>query len=959
MIIYKKAVYFFMMLLFTFFLFNVFADDVVGEDAEIGDGGFDSNDNTTTQTSFEEDFFYSVIIGKDTEKNTTGNQTLVFQNLKVVPAGESYNFDITKTSMESENGDNFEIELSKTRIENITEHNEGVQGSFDTFYFTYNISNSQAVGNYTGTIFIVNENDENHYVNTNLKFEIKEADEGFSIGVGEFEEVEEATIETSQEYSIGVSLGDEYSENNTGKLSFTIINTEDQTLNLEANLSEFVEQEDSSLSLDTTNFVLSFNESQVLSGKSSLLLLEYDISQSQVLGDYVGYITVFDNEKDLAQNIKITFNITDTSKDFVVQDGGFTTVEEDSITYLKTHTITRYNDSSIEDINTYGIQKIRIQNQGQDDLTLSIVKNSFESESSSNTQTLDSYINLLDSSLTIEAGDIGEFSYEYNITYSVTDGEYSGSFYVEDQIKPNFNQTVYIKFDISTEDRPIITTTESSLEIEGTAGETTSFNEFVIRNEGEEDIEDIDIDILDDKIYGEEYGYELDDSAVDFEYNDEDLEDGSTRIIRYRVSLPSSVQADNYTTTVEIDYDNYIYEIPLTIVVKQSRQTVDIESGKDYENNKITADLDFIDNIYYGFFTIENDGSSEIENLYLELRDDFVDYDLSENISNSFLNLYDNSINLQTDESEVVEFEIGPVTNISVGNYFGVLDMTNEDDEILKSLVIEIKVRGDVSILDIDYNENFYEEGLLELKTDIKNIGVRNLEEVTLLGEVLDYEDGDIEYEPNPIILDTQEIKVVDFFFKIPKDIENGWNRGRIQVDYLDESFYEYFDFYVEKPSSDIEILDFTLNKNVYDCNDRAYVNSRVKNNGYEPQTLAVNSRVEGESNVYTKSSSRTILNPREEFLNNFILDLTGLKNGEYEISTNVVFTDKSPVSETLDIVVRNCEEDKEETSVQTQDSSFFDEDDTLVEDGESSNIPIIGAIAAGVLVLLGILFFV
>ena len=552
---------------------------------------------------------------------------------------------------------------------------------------------------------------------------------------------------------------------------------------------------------------------------------------------------------------------------------------------------------------------IVLENKGNESITLSLSEN--DASDGSNLISL----NLAQSTVTLNDGETQTVDLTYNTESE--EGTFVGTITIENS--ENSSQSEELSFSVTVE---IPTVSGASFILVGDVvsgnvltfeevevNERTSFRDIMIVNNGDVDLTDIEYDMEelvggDDEI--DEKDIEVDGERIN-DFDIEKLDVGESRDSDFRFDL-GKVEVREYVGDLTItakDPDNNI----ITEVYRIEVETFSDEEDIEFTNkNPIEITEEPGNTINNLELKLKNSGVNRVENLILEVEEDFTQESGTSVLPISAFSFSESS-RFELDDEEELEIDLDIILpeGLAQGTYSGDIRVLNKDDEKIDEIRIEIKVTGDVFIREITLPENIKPDEVLELEIVLANQGNQVFRDVRIeaIIEDVDTAQSDLDQTTDTFLLDVNEDVTKRLRFIIPEDAEDGQKAIEIRVRYDngDQEIVEIESIRIDREPYFIEIQSYSVSPNVIKCDDSMFASIRVENLGQFDDEVTVISEIVGTG---IKASSNEIdLGTNDDYSFRNVLDITNLEAGTYEVVHTIRSKDQKEVSNT--IRVQDC----------------------------------------------------
>ena len=485
-----------------------------------------------------------------------------------------------------------------------------------------------------------------------------------------------------QSFSVSpTSITDTVGKGTSASETFTLTNTGNESITLLLTKTDLILSSDSfSMSLNDTSVTLPV-------GNSSVVKVTYAPSSSKDTGVYNGNVTIT-NSANSSHTSKVSLAVT-------VQSTGASISIDDE------------DDNTIEisgDLDESVTKRIRIRNDGSIDFTnVEFTFYDLEGEDGgdeieANDQDID------DDGFDLDVDDSESVEIEVDIPRNIEIDTYVGEFRITTNEGYNFDFDIEVEVEGGDIDivfkENTLNVRNGVLEMVGEAGETLDNYEFVIDNEGDVNVNNLEFE-LDGDLEEEFTSATIDSSYVTFSPSSVDLDSGDDDTVEVTVAIPDDAASGTYSTKINVlsstgkEYDDIRLEVKVVgdIYIKEITYDNEIEPGENldvsivvknqgskiYRNIKVTGTLFDVD--------VGNSDVIETTSTFLlnsgEEQEKLLRFKIPEEASDGSHTL---ELRLKYDSEELVEVEdvivTRPVHNIIVDS-FGITPSVAKCDDTI------------------------------------------------------------------------------------------------------------------------------------------------------------------------------------------------------------------------------------------------------------------------------------
>jgi len=448
----------------------------------------------------------------------------------------------------------------------------------------------------------------------------------------------------------------------------------------------------------------------------------------------------------------------------------------------------------------------------------------------------------------------------------------------------------------------------NNVSLSGNIGDTI-YKSVLITNTGNKTLHNFRIGF--NNLYSINSNDEIYDYRFDLTSSDGfDLAPGQSRIVRFKVYLPSGISPSTYTGMISFKFNEVSKDYPISVNVVGGSYNVYIERyGDNVVNGMLTVYGNAGDLITNGNeFRVMNDGNFYVTGIYFKVTD------LSEEVSgktlsSNIITFIPSNIDLGQGNYEDVEARVSIPENTSSGTYYGQINMYNKNGEKLGTTTLKLVVIGDIYI---NGNVKFSEKNIspgdtLIVSMNISNSGTMMYRNVKVDGTInnIDNNNDELSDSTNTFALNVGETVEKRLYFNIPRDATSGSKTLEIEITYGNSNeVYDLETFNVVRPLSDVEIRNSFVRPTVVSCDRNVYTYVSAINYGSLTQNVRMISYINGTA-IY-KETGLISVNPDESFEKSLTLDLSSLRPGVYNLVTEILYGSKSDKRVTL-VSVENC----------------------------------------------------
>ncbi len=602
------------------------------------------------------------------------------------------------------------------------------------------------------------------------------------------------------------------------------------------------------------------------------------------------------------------------------------------------------------------IGTFKINNTGNESINITIIKTNLVDSS----KTI--ILNLAETNITnLQNGSFKEINFSFNSGIQIAN--YAAKITILDTNNNSLNKTIDIKANVSEELFSDIEIENRGSIIQYNAELGTTFrNILTFKNIGDADIENIRLEITDlDSLRDD-----IRRGNIYFSSNDFDLFVNERRNIELEIRVPSNIDIDTYTGILSAKLENgkiFQWEIRLTtygenfeVIIENNREDV---FGKVLSFTGETGEL-----IRNKNFRVRNDGDINVNNLQIQMDGDLRSEFGSDIIPRSSIIFSPQSFDLSRGNYQNVGVRISIPQGIRNGNYFGRIYLVGSDGERLDSIVLQVKVTGDVYFSSVTYPDSIKPGETLNVLVKINNRGTKLYQNVKLTGTIFDINrnNDDLVESTSNFFIEMFKTEEKTLRFRIPNDALDNGHILQLRLNYDGEEFTEIFQIKVNRPEHKINIESFSINPFYAKCDDIVLSSVSFKNIGINEETIVVSSDILGTEIIQSASSFK--LDMDESASRSLRLDISSLDAGTYNIRHRVAYGSFFELRESI-LVIQECDENGGGIIIDpipTDDNETIDPNDSSDEELIFNMTPlrfyVLSAIGITIIIIVISLFF-
>lgn len=556
-----------------------------------------------------------------------------------------------------------------------------------------------------------------------------------------------------------------------------------------------------------------------------------------------------------------------------------------------------------------GSGTVTIENTGDENLNITITK--ADLSSGDNTITL----TLSETSITqLAPAETEDITFTY--TTGTQAGTYAGSLSITDGNKTE-NIPIALLVESQVTGPSLIFENEGSiLEIVAELGEEER-KSFTLLNNGNETLTNIrfeleDLDGDDDRIRTRDVEFNGDEVG---DYEISRLTPGESDRIRISVDVDDGIDVDDYRGDLEIRADRpngetYRKTFTLKVMTESDDEDVYIkENSGDVIRNELIIIAEPGEIIDDYEIVIRNDGSGNINDLYLQLDGDLEEEKSSNIIRQEDIEFSPNPFDIDDRDEERIEVIIEIPEDTPTGDYIADLELRSASGKKLDEIIIRVKVVGDIYFSDIEIPEKVNPGDSLDIKVTVRNQGSKIYRNVKITATLFDIQfgSGDITRSTSTFLLTSGSEKEQTLRFSIPEDARDGEAILEIKVDYDSETLYELESVNIQRLLNNIVIDSYSINPRTVQCDKQVFTYIKFRNLGQFDRDVQVKTEIVG-TNIET-SSSTFELGVDDIDQQNLILDVSTLEPGTYTVAQKIIYAGGLFVKKESQLSVLECNE--------------------------------------------------
>lgn len=571
---------------------------------------------------------------------------------------------------------------------------------------------------------------------------------------------------------------------------------------------------------------------------------------------------------------------------------------ESSLSQAKSSSITISNTGD-ENINL-SISKIDLTS-GSNTITLNLDKTSIENLVPTNTQTL-----------------IVSFNSGTN------EGIFTGSVKIENTQNSSQTITVPITLNVSTQEGASIAFRDygSTLTMKLNVDDSKESESFYLVNTGSLPIEDIEIKL--DDLDGDDDEIGNDDIEINGERADEtlklnDLEDDNFAIdpgddykLKIEIDIPSNLDVDDYRGDLEIEYkaggETFSRTFTLKVETESDNEDVYIDQTSLYVRNGILEVIDeageTVDDLE---ITIINDASFDVSDLILELDGDLEEENSANVIPASAVRFIPNNFDVDERDEDDIDIEIEIPDDQAVGTYLADIDLISSTGKKLDSIVLKVKVTGDIFVSKIEFDDNAKPGDVLDVDITVENRGSQIYRNIKVTGILFDIDasNSNIVESSTNFLLEINGERTETLRYKIPEDATDGSHTLEVRVSFDSTEIIEVETIDIERPLHKIDLLSNAVSPSLIECEGQIFSFMRIQNLGRFEEEIQVSTEITGTS--IKKESTQFDLSVDETVQRNLILDVRNLETGTYEVVQKITYANNLFIRKTSSLRYTAC----------------------------------------------------
>lgn len=544
-----------------------------------------------------------------------------------------------------------------------------------------------------------------------------------------------------------------------------------------------------------------------------------------------------------------------------------------------------------------------IENTGDEVLNLTISKTDLQSNSGS------IGIVLGKTAVTdLGVGNTTTFTATYNAALGKELGDYSGLVSVSNdndttQVKnQSLNLTVNM---VSGAELELLDYDGDLIIITGDLDEKKT-KTFKLKNIGTVDLTNVRIKFTD--LNGVSSSDDIADNDLDVDDSSVDIDEGDYNRFTMDVDIPDDIDIDTYEGEIRITTDQgFSMDITLHVEVEGGNMELEIDqSGLDVYAGVLKMDGEPGDLIDEFEFLVENKGNLDAQNLEFEIQYDLEELYSSETLSKDLVSFSPSSLDLNSDDEEAIEVSIDIPEDTKSGTYVGKIRLLSSTGKIYDYIRLELKVTGDVYIVDVDMDDEADQDSYFDIDVEIKNQGSSIERGVKVTGTIenIDYGNSDLIETSSSFVLNAGDTRTQSLRFFIPEEASDGSHTVEIKVEYDDGNIVELHEVEVKRPEHNLELVSAGVGQNSITCDDSLFVFSKVKNLGKFDEKADFTVEIKGTS--IKKEYDSVTVEVDDTIQKNFELNLNDLESGTYEVINKVIYSGFF-LKETNLVTVKDC----------------------------------------------------